>query len=423
MFASFFYLLRQRGLDVSLNEWLTLLQGMEQGLHRSSLTGFYQLCRAVLVKSEAEYDRFDQVFLEFFKDVPWQGELPEEVLQWLEHPKEDLGETVRRLRDLGMPEESLEELLRRLEERLKEQTEEHNGGNYWVGTQGRTPWGNSGWHPGGIRIGGQGRHRTAMTVAGERKYRDFRKDNTLDTRQFQMAFRLLRQLSVQADSNEKVLDVDGTIRDTCDNAGTLKVRYKNPRKNAVKVLLLMDSGGSMDYYAGLCSMLFQAATKSNNFKELHTYYFHNCVYSEVYTHPGLRWDSVVPTEWLLQNYDASYKVIIVGDGAMSPYELREPRYDWEKRTYGDSGLAWFERLRRHYPYLIWLNPEPMPARPDYWSQTHWQLAQIFHMYDLSAEGLEQGMWKTEPAQEAKNRASLSRRAVFPVSFHIPWRSG
>ena len=391
MFASFFYLLRQRGLDVSLNEWLTLLQGMEQGLHRSSLTGFYQLCRAVLVKSEAEYDRFDQVFLEFFKDVPWQGELPEEVLQWLEHPKEDLGETVRRLRDLGMPEESLEELLRRLEERLKEQTEEHNGGNYWVGTQGRTPWGNSGWHPGGIRIGGQGRHRTAMTVAGERKYRDFRKDNTLDTRQFQMAFRLLRQLSVQADSNEKVLDVDGTIRDTCDNAGTLKVRYKNPRKNAVKVLLLMDSGGSMDYYAGLCSMLFQAATKSNNFKELHTYYFHNCVYSEVYTHPGLRWDSVVPTEWLLQNYDASYKVIIVGDGAMRPYELREPRYDWEKRTYGDSGLAWFERLRRHYPYLIWLNPEPMPARPDYWSQTHWQLAQIFHMYDLSAEGLEQGM--------------------------------
>ena len=391
MFASFFYLLCQRGLDVSLNEWLTLLQGMEQGLHRSSLTGFYQLCRAVLVKSEAEYDRFDQVFLEFFKDVPWQGELPEEVLQWLEHPKEDLGETVRRLRDLGMPEESLEELLRRLEERLKEQTEEHNGGNYWVGTQGRTPWGNSGWHPGGIRIGGQGRHRTAMTVAGERKYRDFRKDNTLDTRQFQMAFRLLRQLSVQADSNEKVLDVDGTIRDTCDNAGTLKVRYKNPRKNAVKVLLLMDSGGSMDYYAGLCSMLFQAATKSNNFKELHTYYFHNCVYSEVYTHPGLRWDSVVPTEWLLQNYDASYKVIIVGDGAMSPYELREPRYDWEKRTYGDSGLAWFERLRRHYPYLIWLNPEPMPARPDYWSQTHWQLAQIFHMYDLSAEGLEQGM--------------------------------
>ena len=391
MFASFFYLLRQRGLDVSLNEWLTLLQGMEQGLHRSSLTGFYQLCRAVLVKSEAEYDRFDQVFLEFFKDVPWQGELPEEVLQWLEHPKEDLGETVRRLRDLGMPEESLEELLRRLEERLKEQTEEHNGGNYWVGTQGRTPWGNSGWHPGGIRIGGQGRHRTAMTVAGERKYRDFRKDNTLDTRQFQMAFRLLRQLSVQADSNEKVLDVDGTIRDTCDNAGTLKVRYKNPRKNAVKVLLLMDSGGSMEYYAGLCSMLFQAATKSNNFKELHTYYFHNCIYGDLYNGPRLWQDGKTATEWLLQNFDASYKVIIVGDAAMNPYELREKQFDWRTQRYGASGLEWLELLKKHFPYLIWMNPEPTPTQPGFWGQTHYQLSQMFPMFQLTAEGLETGM--------------------------------
>lgn len=392
MFAAFFYLLRARGLDVSLNEWLTLLEGMEKGLHGSTLTGFYFLCRAIVVKSEAEYDRFDQAFAEFFKDVPHKGELPEELLEWLNNPAEDLKRSLEELKSQGMFEEkTLEQLLELLERRLQQQDEQHNGGSYWIGTQGRSALGNSGWYPGGLRIGGKSQHRTAMLVAEDRKFRDFRKDNTLDIRQFQMAFRLLRQLSVQADSNEKVLDVDGTIRDTCDNAGTLKVRYKNPRKNAVKVLLLMDSGGSMDYYAGLCSMLFQAATKSNNFKELHTYYFHNCVYSEVYTHPGLRWDSVVPTEWLLQNYDASYKVIIVGDGAMSPYELREPRYDWEKRTYGDSGLAWFERLRRHYPYLIWLNPEPMPARPDYWSQTHWQLAQIFHMYDLSAEGLEQGM--------------------------------
>lgn len=391
MFTGFFYLLRAHGFRVSLNEWMTLIEGLMLDLQHDSLTGFYELCRAVLVKSEADYDKFDQIFLEYFDGVPYQDELPKELMDWLNNPAAAMEEFRKFLRTQGYEEKSIEEILKMFEERLKEQTEEHNGGNYWVGTQGRTPWGNSGWYPGGIRIGGQGRHRTAMTVAGERKYRDFRKDNTLDTRQFQMAFRLLRQLSVQADSNEKVLDVDGTIRDTCDNAGTLKVRYKNPRKNAVKVLLLMDSGGSMEYYAGLCSMLFQAATKSNNFKELHTYYFHNCVYSEVYTHPGLRWDSVVPTEWLLQNYDASYKVIIVGDGAMSPYELREPRYDWEKRTYGDSGLAWLERLRRHYPYLIWLNPEPMPARPDYWSQTHWQLAQIFHMYDLSAEGLEQGM--------------------------------
>ena len=239
MFIGFFYLLRQRGMDVSLNEWLTLLEGMERGLHHSTLTGFYHLCRAIVVKNETDYDRFDQVFLEFFKGVPYQGELPEELLNWLNHPTEDLRRTLEELKTLGIPEEKLEDLLRQLEERLKEQTEEHNGGSYWIGTQGRSPFGNNGWHPNGIRIGGQSHYRTAMMVAGERRFRDFRKDNTLDTRQFQTAFRLLRQFSSQMDDSEKVLDVDGTIRDTCDNAGTLKVRYKNPRKNAVKLLLLM----------------------------------------------------------------------------------------------------------------------------------------------------------------------------------------
>ena len=391
MFSDFFYLLRQRGLKVSLNEWLTLLEGMEKGLHRSTLTGFYQLCRAILLKNEADFDRFDQVFLEYFKGVPYEGELPDELLDWLNHPSEDLRRTIETLKAMGFPDEELEDLLKRLEERLKEQTEEHNGGNYWVGTQGRSPWGNSGWHPNGIRIGGESRHRTAMMVAGERKYRDFRKDNTLDTRQFQMAFRLLRQLSVQADSSEKVLDVDGTIRDTCDNAGTLKIRHTNPRKNAVKLLLLMDSGGSMSYYSGLCSMLFQAATKSNHFKELHTYYFHNCVYSEVFTSPTLRWDGAVSTEWLLQNFDSSYKVIIVGDAAMNPYELMEKRFNWETRTYGPAGIEWLHRLKNQYPHLIWLNPEPLPTYQDFWSRTHLQLAGIFKMYDLSAEGLELGM--------------------------------
>jgi uncharacterized protein with von Willebrand factor type A (vWA) domain len=146
----------------------------------------------------------------------------------------------------------------------------------------------------------------------------------------------------------------------------------------------------MEYYAGLCSMLFQAATKSNHFKELHTYYFHNCVYGDLYETPRLGRDRV-PTEWVLQNFDSSYKVIIVGDAAMNPYELREKQYNWGQGTYGPSGLEWLDRLRGQYPYLIWLNPEPMPSRPDYWSQTHWQLGHMFHMFDLSADGLEAGM--------------------------------
>ena len=392
MFVAFFYLLRQRGLDVSPNEWMTLLEGMEKGLHHSSLTGFYHLCRAIIVKSEVEYDRFDQIFLEFFKDVPFKGELPEELMDWLNHPAQDLKRTLEELQAHGVfQDESLEELLRRLEERLKEQDAEHNGGNYWVGTQGYTPWGNSGWHPNGIRIGGESQHKTAMSVAGERKFRDFRKDNKLDTRQFQMAFRLLRQLSVQADSTDKELDVDATIHDTCENAGTLKIQYKNPRKNTVKVLLLMDSGGSMDYYSGLCSQLFQAATKSNHFKELHTYYFHNCISGNLYETPQIWGSGDVTTEWVLQNFDSSYKGIIVGDAAMSPYELREPHYNWGTRSYGPSGMEWLERFRKQYPYLIWLNPEPMPKESNYWTQTHYQLGQIFNMYQLSAEGLEQGM--------------------------------
>ena len=391
MFAAFFYLLRQRGLHVSLSQWLTLLEGMERGLHRSSLTGFYQLCRAIVVKNETEYDRFDQVFLEFFKDIPFKGDIPEEVMAWLDKPVDDLRQTIDRLRAQGFPDEQLEELLKRLEERLAEQTEEHNGGSYWVGTQGRSPFGHGGWHPNGIRIGGQGQYQTAMAVAGDRKFRDFRKDNTLDTRQFQMAFRALRQLSVQTDTAERELDVDGTIRSTCDNAGTLKVCYQPPRKNAVKVLLLMDFGGSMDYYSNLCSMLFQAATKSNTFKELHTFYFHNCVYGELYTQPAYRYDQTVTTEWLLKNFDASYKVIIVGDASMNPAELRDRQYNWGQGTYGPSGLEWLDRLKRHFPYLIWLNPKPSPTRLDFWSQTYWQLSRMFDMYPLSVGGLEQGL--------------------------------
>lgn len=391
MFVEFFYLLRDRGLKISLNEWMTLLLGLEKGLHGSSLTGFYQLCRAVLIKTEADFDRFDQVFLEFFKGVPFEGELPDELMDWLNHPTEDLGRSIERMKEMSFHDESLEELLKRLEERLKEQTEEHNGGNYWVGTQGRSAFGNNGWHPNGIRVGGQSRHRTAMMVAGERKYRDFRKDNTLDVRQFQTAFRTLRQLSAQSDTTEREVDVDGTIHDTCDHAGTLHIRWKKPRKNAVKVLLLMDSGGSMDYYAGLCSQLFQAATKSNHFKELHTYYFHNCIYDTLYSEPTLWYQDSVATDWVLQQYDSSYKVIIVGDAAMNPYELRERRYNWGEGTYGPSGLEWLDKFRTQYPHLIWLNPEPMPASPSYWGQTHYQLGQLFPMYDLSAEGLETGM--------------------------------
>ena len=224
MFVGFFYLLRQRGFGVSLNEWMTLMEGLSLGLHRSTLTGFYDLCRAVLVKSEADYDKFDAAFLEYFKDVPFPEELlPDELMDWLNHPKNALEEFRAFLREQGYAEKSIDEILKMFEERLKEQKEEHNGGSYWIGTGGYSNFGNAGHSPQGIRVGGESIYRRAFQVAGERKYRDFRRDNTLDIRQFQMAFRLLRQYSDQSLGDKTEFDVDGTIRDTCDNAGTLKV--------------------------------------------------------------------------------------------------------------------------------------------------------------------------------------------------------
>ena len=392
MFGAFFYLLRQRGLSVSINEWMLLLEGLEKGLHHSSLTGFYYLCRALLVKSEADFDRFDQVFAEFFKDVPYQEELPDELWKWLNQPSDDLQKTLEELQRVEFEGESFQEILKMLEERLKEQKEEHNGGSHWIGTQGKSPFGNGGWHPSGIRIGGKSQHRTAVSVAGERRFRDFRRDNTLDIRQFQMAFRMLRQMSAQSNSEEKELDVDATIHDTCDNAGTLKLHYRPPRKNTVKLLMLMDSGGSMEYYSNLCSMLFQAATQSNHFQELHIYYFHNCVYEHVYTHPSQRYQDQLPTEWVLNNYDGEYRVIFVGDAAMNEGELWGHRYDWRTRTFeSETGYDWLQRFLHQYRHLVWLNPEPMPERLTFWTQTHLQLAEIVPMYELTMEGLETAM--------------------------------
>ncbi len=393
MFLNFFYTLRKNGLDVSVGEWMTLMEALEKGLHNQSFTGFYYLARAIVVKTEAEFDKYDQTFAEVFKGIPFEGPVPDEVMEWLKKPKEQLGrEFADEKLDGFYQDQDFRELLKKMEETLKKQDGEHNGGTKWVGTQGRTGYGNSGWFPNGIRIAGESMHRTAMSVATERTYKDFRTDKTLDTRSYQMAFRKLRAFSADDPTAEKELDVDGTISDTCNNAGRLKLRYKNPRKNSIKLLLLMDSGGSMDWYNGICNMLFQAATKTNYFKELHTYYFHNCIYETMYSDPRMRMQDGVSTEWLLNNYSSEYKVIIVGDAAMNPYEIVEHRYDWRNKTYQKySGMEWLERFKAQYNYLIWLNPEPMPKYRNFWTQTHLDLASKFKMYDLSVDGLDQGI--------------------------------
>lgn len=393
MFTAFFYLLRSRGLKVSMNEWMTLMEALDKGLHQSSFTGFYYLCRSVLVKSEADFDKFDGAFLEFFKGVEFEGELPPELMDWLTNPKEKPGDQFDMERAMQNEWISQAEIQKMFLERLEEQKEEHNGGSYWVGTGGVSVFGNSGFSPRGIRVGGEGGKRRAFQVASERKFRDFRQDNTLDTRQFQMAFRRLRQFSAKAEEAKTEFDIDGTIRETCDNAGKLKVVYDRPRKNTVKVLLLMDSGGSMDYYSRLCSMLFQAVSKSNHFKDLQVFYFHNCIYSKIYTDPQLRPKSVIPTEWILKNLSSEYKVIIVGDAQMEPSELLDPSYYNYGARDNITGIEWLTRFREKYPHLVWLNPSERPYWGSWWAKTYDIIRKDFDMYDLSIDGLNAALKK------------------------------
>lgn len=395
MLEDFLYLLRRNGLKVSLTEWMALMEGLNENLHSASFTGFYHLCRCLLVKSEADFDAFDRTFLEYFKDVPFQQEISKELLDWLNKPdvltEYANWDELQALKNMGFTEEEIEQMLK---ERLLEQTEEHNGGNYWVGTHGMSMFGNSGLSPKGIRVGGQSMYHRAFRVAGERKFRDFRRDNTLDTRQFQVALRHLRQYSGLVDLPPTEFDVDSTIQDTASNGGALKVRYKRPRENTVKVLLLMDSGGSMDYYAQLCSALFQAVSKSGHFKDLKVYYFHNCPYGKLYNDPTLLYRNSVPTDWVLSNIPSDYKLILVGDAQMAPYELMSGYYGTGERSGGPQcGMDWLRLLKGRFRHTVWLNPSRRPDWGAYWSQTYDVIAQEFPMFPLTVDGLEAGMKK------------------------------
>ena len=392
MFLEFFNVLRLHGLKISLDEWLVLIDALNRGMAENSLMEFYYLCRNVLIKSETEYDKFDQAFAEYFKGIESVDEIPQELRDWLSHD-----ELERMLEDMPdwAKEYDLETLRKMFRERLSEQTEKHDGGNYWVGTGGTSPFGHGGYNPAGIRVGGEGRHQSAIQIAGERNFRDFRQDNELDTRQFQMAFRKLRQFSSRVDAAKTELDIDATIDATCDNAGLLKLVYEKPRKNTVKLLLLMDSDGSMRSYSKLCSQLFQAVNQSTHLKDLKIYYFHNCIYDYLYTDPYIidgRW---IETDWVFRNLGSDYKVIIVGDAAMSSYELtaRGGNINWYAWN-NEPGIDWLKKFNRFYHKVIWLNPIKESRWTHAWgARTIQMVREIFPMYELTLNGLDKGIHK------------------------------
>lgn len=393
MFTDFFYTLKAKGLDVSLSEWLTLMDALNKGLAASSLTEFYYLARMILVKSETEFDKFDMAFEEHFKGVMSENEVSKQMLRWLDKPEMSdlLQETevqwLNRTEDLNIDKDDVET---KFKERLKDQDSEHNGGSHWIGTMGKTSFGNTGGNIGGVRVGGTTGHQSAFQVIGARKYRDFRDDKVIDNRQFQMAFRKLRQFSTRLDIPKTELDIPGTIDKTCNHGGCLQIVMDKPRKNAVKLLLIMDSGGTMIPYCTLLNELFQAVSKSNHFKDVKCYYFHNCIYSKVYKTPECENGDWVDTEWLFRNYDSDYKVLIVGDAAMAPEELYSDTGNYRGPNSGLSGMQWLNQVKRHYKKVVWMNPK-MASGEAPWREAETEIKKIFPMRKLTVGGLNQAM--------------------------------
>ncbi|MDR2163457.1 MAG: VWA domain-containing protein [Clostridiales Family XIII bacterium] len=372
-----------------MNEWMSLTCALEKGLADSSLTGFYHICRNLLVKREADFDTFDVAFAAYFNGVLSASDLPEEFWQWLDSPQCDVCD-----RDL-FARLSLEfdELRRMFDERKREQNSRHDGGSYWIGTGGMSAFGNRGHSDSGIRAGGEGVYGRAVQIAGERRFRDFRRDRVIDTRQFETAFRRLRQFSSRVDSERTELDIDGTARETSKNAGLLTLVYERPRRNAIKLLVLFDSDGSMLPYSKLTSRLFKAVSRSNHFKDTKFYYFHNCVYEKLYTDPHIRRGRWVDTERVMKDIGPDYRVIYVGDAAMAPGELERKGGNTIIGLPNDEpGRIWLERLKRRFPRSIWLNP----IVEDDWAHAFGQytireIASIFPMYGLTLDGLGRGV--------------------------------
>lgn len=395
MFSRFFYTCKAKGLRVTLSEWLTLNQALEMGLAGSSLTQFYYLARSILVKSETDFDKYDMAFEECFKGVKTENEVTSQMLRWLDKSEmielahEDARKYLNQEEDMMIDKEDVEE---KFKQRLRDQDSEHNGGSFWIGSMGKTSFGNLGGNVGGVRVGGKTGYQSAFSVVGARKYRDFRDDRMIDNRQFQLAFRRLRQFSTKLDVPKTELDIPGTVDETCNNGGCLQIVMEKPRKNSVKLLLLFDSGGTMIPFSNLMNELFQAVNKSNHFKDVKCYYFHNCIYSKLYKTPECENGDWVDTEWVFRNLDSDYKVIIVGDAAMAPEELYSDTGNYRGPNGGLSGWEWLNLLKRHYKKIVWLNPKMAPKRAP-WREAETAIGDLLPMYKLSVEGLNQGMIK------------------------------
>jgi len=387
MLIPFFYLLRDGGMKTSITELLTLLEAMRKGVAGQSVDDFYFLSRACLVKDESQLDRFDRIFAAYFKGVEdtfsdLMTDVPEE---WLRHQAELMlsAEERAQIEALG----GFEELMKALQERLDEQDERHEGGSKWIGTAGTSPFGAYGYNPEGVRIGQQGsRSRSAVKVWDRREYRNLDDSVELGTRNIKVALRRLRKFAREGAADQ--LDLEDTIDKTARNAGLLDLRMVPERHNAVKVLLCLDIGGSMDDHVRVCEELFSASR--GEFKHLEYFYFHNFIYESLWKDNRRRHAERIPTMDITHKYGADYKLIFVGDATMSPYEIAYAGGSVEHWN-EEPGAVWIKRLLNTYPKAIWLNPEPQ-HRWDYTPSV--KLTRDImedRMYPLTIAGLDEGI--------------------------------
>ncbi|MGP0093621.1 MAG: vWA domain-containing protein [Xanthobacteraceae bacterium] len=386
MFISFLHELKAAGVPVTLREYLTLMEAMDADLASRRVEDFYYLARAALVKDERNLDKFDRVFGHVFKGIELMseaaaGEIPAEWLKKLAE-KYLTEEEKKQIEALG----GLDKLLETLRQRLAEQKGRHQGGSKWIGTAGTSPFGAYGYHPEGVRIGqDKNRNFRAVKVWDKREFKDLDDEVELGTRNIKLALRRLRKFARTGAPEE--LDLDGTIRETA-HRGYLDLKLRPERHNAVKVLLFFDIGGSMDWHVRATEELFSAAR--TEFKHMEHFYFHNCLYERVWKENRRRWQETTPTWDVLHTYPHDYKVIIVGDASMSPYELSMPGGSVE-HVNDEPGAVWLERVARTYPACVWLNPV---AEPEWdFTQTIRMVRQLLggRMYPLTLEGLDRAM--------------------------------
>jgi len=382
MFINLFHALRRQGVPVTFNEWLTLQQALDENLAANSLTRFYGVARAVMVKTETHFDRFDRAFLDCFGHIKSDEELLRRIEERLRKmPPIELTEEEKRLVKELEPDEIRAGFLDRLR---NQDNQPHVGGNRAVGTGGRSPYGAWGYNPAGVRAGqGESRHRRAVQIAEQRSFRNYRDDVALDVRSMKTALGYIRQ--VVREGPKDSLNVEETVRKTCRNAGELDFVWERARRSRIKLLLLMDAGGTMEPHAELVSRLFSAA--KDVVKDLKFYYFHNCVYQDLYT--DIYQMLAVPTRKVLDAADRDYKVIIVGDASMAPGELlnRNGAIDfWYEND--RPGIEWLTDIQKRFQKAIWLNPEPS----QWWTSTTTArlIRDMFPMYELTLEGLRAG---------------------------------